>query len=170
MIKANIKIDIDQIVEIGECHLQVELSMDRIIEEGHNMLTIIEVTLEEEILEECKIIEVKILEVDIEVTIEIKISEEGEVDLEKDSIQIILERIIKVVVDQDQVQEAVLIDIGLDVLNIGSMTSLLKTVQTQIQKRTVRTDTRNVPHRGEIPFSVFRSVSKEYLYIFSRNV
>ena len=36
--------------------------MDRIIEEGDNMITITEVTLEEEILEECKIIEVTILE------------------------------------------------------------------------------------------------------------
>ena len=69
MIKANIKIDTGQIVEIGECHLEVELSMDRIIEECCNMITIIEVTLGEEILEEHKIIEVKIFEVDIEVTI-----------------------------------------------------------------------------------------------------
>ena len=42
MIKANIKIDTDQIVEIGKCHLEVELSMEKIIEEGHNMSTIIE--------------------------------------------------------------------------------------------------------------------------------
>ena len=63
MIKTIIKIDIDQIVEMGECHLEVELSIDRIIEEGHNMLTIIEVTLGGEILEEHKITEVKSLEV-----------------------------------------------------------------------------------------------------------
>ena len=62
MIKVNIKIDIDQIVEIGECHIEVELSTDRIIEEGPNMITIIEVTLGQEILE-----------IDIEVTIKIKI-------------------------------------------------------------------------------------------------
>ena len=42
---------------------------------------IIEVTLGEEILEECKIIEVKILEVDIEVTIKMKTLEEVEVGL-----------------------------------------------------------------------------------------
>ena len=73
MIKVNIKIDIDQIVEIGECHIEAELSTDRIIEEGHNMITIIEMTLGEEILEGHKIIEVKILEIDIEVTMKIKI-------------------------------------------------------------------------------------------------
>ena len=33
-----------------------------------------------------------------------------------------------VVVDQDQVQEPVLIEMGLDVLNVGSMIILLKTV------------------------------------------
>ena len=69
MIKSNIKIDTDHIVEIGECHLEVELSTNRIIGEGHNMITVIEVTLGEEILEECKIIEVKILQIDIELTI-----------------------------------------------------------------------------------------------------
>ena len=47
------------------------------------MITIIEVILGEEILEEHKIIEVKISEVGIEVTIETKILEEVEVDLEK---------------------------------------------------------------------------------------
>ena len=67
MIKAIIRVDTDKIVEIDECHLRVGLSMDRIIEEGHNVLTIIEITSEEEILEECKIIEVKILEVHVEV-------------------------------------------------------------------------------------------------------
>ena len=42
MIKANINIDPDQAVDIGECHIKVELSTDRIIEEGDNMITIIE--------------------------------------------------------------------------------------------------------------------------------
>ena len=51
---ANIKIDTDLTVEIGECHIEVELSTDRIMEEGHKMITIIEVTLEDEISEECK--------------------------------------------------------------------------------------------------------------------
>ena len=47
-------------MEIGECHLEVGLSIYRIIEEGHNTLTIIEMTLGEELLEEHRIIEVKI--------------------------------------------------------------------------------------------------------------
>ena len=42
MMKVKTKIDTDQIVEIGECHLGVELKKDRIIMEGCNMLTIIE--------------------------------------------------------------------------------------------------------------------------------
>ena len=42
---------------------------------------------------------------------------------------------IKAIVDQDQVQEPVLIEIGLDVLYVGSMIILLRTVQTQIQKK-----------------------------------
>ena len=37
MIKAIIRIDTDQIVETGKCHLEVELSMDRIIQESHNV-------------------------------------------------------------------------------------------------------------------------------------
>ena len=40
MIKVIIRIDTDQIVEIGECHLGVELNMDRIIEESCNILTL----------------------------------------------------------------------------------------------------------------------------------
>ena len=41
MIKVIITIDSDQILVIGKCHLGVELSMDRIIGEGPNMLIII---------------------------------------------------------------------------------------------------------------------------------
>ena len=70
MIKVIISIDTDQIVEIGECHLGVELSMDRSIEEGHNMSIIIEVTIGEKTLGKHQIIEVKSLEINIEVTIE----------------------------------------------------------------------------------------------------
>ena len=40
----------------------------------------------------------------------------------------ILEGMIKAVVDQDQVRESVLIGIGLDVLNVGNMIISLKTV------------------------------------------
>ena len=52
MIKVFIRIDTDQIVEIGEHHSEVEVGMDRIIEEGHNMSIPIEMTLGEKILEE----------------------------------------------------------------------------------------------------------------------
>ena len=45
MMKVNIKIDTDLTVGIGECRIEVEISMDRIIEEGHNIITIIEVML-----------------------------------------------------------------------------------------------------------------------------
>ena len=71
---------------------------------GCNMLTIIEMTSGEELLQEHKIIEVKVLEVDIEITIKMKTLVEVKVDLEKDNIQVILEGMIKVVVvDQNQV-------------------------------------------------------------------
>ena len=59
MIKIDIKVGLDQTVVIGECHIEVEVSMDKITEEGHNMIKIIEVILGKEILEECKIIEDK---------------------------------------------------------------------------------------------------------------
>ena len=144
MIKVNISIDTDQIVEIDECHLGVEFSMDRIIEEGHNMLTFIEMTLGKETLKKCKNYRGQNQRCDIEVILEMMTLEEVEVDLEKDNIQVILVVMIEaVVVDQDQVQEPVLIGIGLDVLNVGSMIIFLKTVGTQIQKR-VRTNTANV--------------------------
>ena len=51
MIRANIKIDTSKIIEIEECHIEVELSMDKIIEEGSNMIIIIEMTLGEETFE-----------------------------------------------------------------------------------------------------------------------
>ena len=73
-----IRIDIDQIVEIGELHAEIEVSMDRIIEEGHNLLISIEMILGEKILEECKITEVRISEVYIEVIIEMTTVEEVE--------------------------------------------------------------------------------------------
>ena len=42
MIRVIIRIDIDQIVVIGDLHSEVEVSIDRNIEEGHNMLIAIE--------------------------------------------------------------------------------------------------------------------------------
>ena len=44
MIKEIITIGIDQIVEIGEHHLEVEVSTDKIIEEGCNILILIAMT------------------------------------------------------------------------------------------------------------------------------
>ena len=52
IIREIIKIDIDQIVEIGEYHSVVECNMDRIIETDHGIIRTIEVTSEEEILED----------------------------------------------------------------------------------------------------------------------
>ena len=63
----------------------------------------------ETILEECKIIEVRIIEVDTEVIIETTILEEVEVSLEKDNIRAILEGMTEAVaVGEDQVRELVL--------------------------------------------------------------
>ena len=79
------------------------------------MLILTEMTLGETILEKCKIIEVKILEVDIEVIIEMTTLEEVGVGLGKDNIQVILDRMTEAVaVGLDQVQEPVLTEIGLD--------------------------------------------------------
>ena len=84
--------------------LGVELSMDKITEEGCNMLIILEMTLGEEILGKCKSIEVKILEGDMEAIMERTSMEEVEIGLGKDNIHIISEGMIKaVLVDQDHV-------------------------------------------------------------------
>ena len=92
-------------MKLGEYHIEVEPSMDNTIQEDYSMIKIIEVTLGEKILEEPKIIEVKILEVDIEVTLETTILEEVGIGLEKDIILVILEEMSKAVVGPDQVQE-----------------------------------------------------------------
>ena len=105
MIKIDIKVGIDQMMVIGGCHIKIELSMDKTAEEGCSMIKIIEVILGKETFEECKIIEVRILEVDIEIILGAIILEEIAVDLEKDSIQVILGGMIEAAVDQDQVQE-----------------------------------------------------------------
>ena len=136
MIKVFIKIGIDQIVEIGEHHSKVEVSMDIVIEEGCKILILIEMTLGETILAECKIIEVRILEVDIEVIVEMTILEEVEIGLGKDNIQISFYRIIEAVaVGLDQFQKPALTEIGLDVLNVGNMRISLRTVQIHKNKK-----------------------------------
>ena len=62
IIKIYTEVGIGQTVAIGECHIEVELSMDKTIE-GHSMIKIKEVILGKEISEESKITEVRILEV-----------------------------------------------------------------------------------------------------------
>ena len=136
VIKIDIKVGIDKTAVIGECDIEVEVSRDKITDEGHNMSKIIEGILGKDILEEHRIIEVRILGVDVEVILGMIILEEVEVGLEKDSIQVTLEEMIKASVDWDQVQEQVLIEIESDALSIGSMIILPKTVWIyQIQKR-----------------------------------
>ena len=76
-----------------------------IIEEGHSMIKITEMILGKQRLEECRITEVRILEVDVEVALAMIILEEVEVGLEKDSIQVALGGMIEVAVYQDQVEE-----------------------------------------------------------------
>ena len=117
--------------------------MDRIIGEDHNMSILMEMTLEEAILEKCKSTEVKILDVDIEVIIEVTTLKEVEVGSVKDNIQVILEEMIEVVaVVQDQVQEPVLTERELDALSVGNMIILLKTEFTN--RRRARTNTTKV--------------------------
>ena len=47
MLREIIKIDIDQIAEIEEHHTEVEVSMDKVLEEDHIMSIIIEMSTEE---------------------------------------------------------------------------------------------------------------------------
>ena len=60
VIQIDINIGIDQTVVTGECHKEVEVSMDKITEECHSIIKIVEMILEREVLEEYKIIEVRI--------------------------------------------------------------------------------------------------------------
>ena len=66
MIREITKIDLDQIAEIEEYYIEVEVSMNQIIEEDHIMSITIEMNIEEIISEIHRIIEVKILEVNTE--------------------------------------------------------------------------------------------------------
>ena len=98
MIKVLIKIDIDQIAEIEGYYSEVEVSMDRIIGKDHVISITIEMSVEETILEKCRIIEVRILEVNIEGITEMTTLEEVEVGLGKDNIQVISAGMTEVVV------------------------------------------------------------------------
>ena len=64
------------------------------------------------------------VETTIKIIIEMTIMEEVEVGLGKDNMQVILEGMIKAVVDQDEGQEAILIETELDVLNVDSISRL----------------------------------------------
>ena len=75
---------------------------------------------------------------DIEDILEMITMKEVRVGLEKDSFQIMLEEMTEVVaIDLDQVQELVLIEIGLDVISAKSMIILHKTAQLKkLEKET----------------------------------
>ena len=111
MTKVTTRPETDLTVVTEECHLEVEVSMDRIIEEYHSILTVIEMTLGEEIIGRHKFIEIRIIEVDVEMTTkttietitEITVKEEVEVCLGREDTQVILKGMIEVVADQDQV-------------------------------------------------------------------
>ena len=139
MVTGIIKIDIGQIVEIEEYHSVVEYNMDRVTETDQGIIRPVEVILEEEISEgicdQIRIIEIKIIQGDIEENIETRIIKEVEVGLGIDSIPIILEGMIEVMVGLDQVQELVPIEIELDAINVGNIIILLRTVQLLKQKR-----------------------------------
>ena len=84
-----------------------------------------------------KIIEDKVTEVDIEENIEMIIMKEVGVGLEKDSLQIMLEGMTEVIaVDLDQVQELVLMEIGLDVISVESMIFAKDCLTWKIDKET----------------------------------
>ena len=92
-----IRIDVDPIVEIEKSNLMVEFSMDKIIEVDKGMDKAIGMTLGEEILEamqeyiKIRILEDRIIELDIEEVIELKIMKKVGVGLEKGGIQVTLE-------------------------------------------------------------------------------
>ena len=103
-IKETIGIVIDQIAEIKESTLVVEFSTDRIIEVGQGMNKTIGMTIGDEILEatqkciKIRILEDRIIEVDTEEIIGMKIMKEVGVGLEKGCIQVTLEGMTEAVV------------------------------------------------------------------------
>ena len=109
--------------------------MDKTIEEGHSMMKIV-----------CKIIEVRILEVDIEVTLGVINLEEVEVGLGKDSSQAILGEITEAVVDLDQIQEQVPIEVELDASSVDHFAKDCLNI-SYTEKRTVGADTSNAKLR-----------------------
>ena len=132
MIKEIIRIDIGLIVEIGEHHIEVEVSVDKATEEYCITLIITEITLDETILEKHKITENKIIEVDTEEITEMIILEDVEVGLGIDNTQIILEGMIKEVVGLDRIQELAPIKIELDAIGVGNI--IIEKESEQIQQ------------------------------------
>ena len=158
MTKVTIRLEIDLVVVIEDCHLEIELEVDsykimdkityRITEEDWK--TTKEMTLGEEITGRHKIIEVRIIGVDIETitetcigtiietTIELTTLEEAEVGLEKDITLVTLEGMMEVVAelhqvhvqdkDPDLVQELIPVEIELGLINAEYMTILPMTV------------------------------------------
>ena len=90
MIRETVRIGIDQVVEIGELHLVVALSMDKVIEVDQGMNRTTGMTSGEVIWECIKIrISDRITEVDTEKTIGMKITKEVGVGLQKGKIRVI---------------------------------------------------------------------------------
>ena len=79
--------------------------------------------------------QIRIIEVEIEEIIEMIIMKEVEVGLGRDSVLLILEGMIEVIVGLDQLQELVPIEIESDVINVGNMMILLRIVQLLKWKR-----------------------------------
>ena len=99
-------ISLDQVVviDIEDWIIERDISMDKNIEKGHNMVGIIEEeTLGEEIIKQHKITAVKPLEGNIEVTMWIVILMGVEAGHEIDNIQVILRGMIEVVLGQDKI-------------------------------------------------------------------
>ena len=108
------------------------------------MSIITERTLGETIVEKCKIIEVQILEMDIEIVTEMTTLEEVRIGLEKYNTQVILEGMIDAVaVGQDQVQDPVLTEIKFNVLSVGNMI-ICQTMSEITNRKRTRTNTTNV--------------------------
>ena len=137
MIREVIKMEIDQIVEIGKYCSLVEYNMERIIEIDLGTIRITEVTLEEVIVEEIcdlqiRFIEDEIIEVDTEVIIEMIIMMEVAGGQETDNTQTIPAGMTEVVVGLDQVKELVQIETELDAIHVENMIILLRITQLQL--------------------------------------
>ena len=98
---------------------------------------IIEVISEEEILEEHKIIDVKILEEHMEDVLEMVIFDRDR-SRSRESIQVPLGGMIEVAVDQYQALGLVQIEVELDALGVGNKITLSKNVQICQRQKKIR--------------------------------